>query len=417
MALKDIVANSFAKQESSIGAAVNGVYADLTEPTYLVFEPIFNFNMPTGLLADESNVNSALAFLKRNGEMARYTQLKNAIASLKIMLQQSPWIFESVTGFSDAMSYEMDAPEITDGKIEMTLHETLDMRVSNFIHTMQQVIYDYNVRIVEILPRNLQEFSMGILIHELRFFQDTNQVASKMLKQFDVNGDAQAVMSSNHFLLHFGKCRILRTSGNNMFKEFSNEDIPAVKMNLDIEYKTFVQTHNFNTLAEYDVTGQADQVKVETAQDKVQQLSDKLSAAVGTSKVGLVGSNIFGNAANVVGNQFNLNSYSAAGISMDSVKAKLANAYDVAEGIAINSASRYAEQLANKGVHELKNIFGDVTQEVAGFLPKRLTTNIFFQGMLGQFEDLKNPKIWDIIDTLASDTHVNKRGTYNIYRQ
>lgn len=412
MALIDKVANSFRTKESAITNQVTGItYSDLTEPTYLVFEPIFNFNMQTGLLADESNVNSALAYLKRNNEMTRFNKLYNAIETLKIILSQSPWVFESVTGFNEALDVDMQDVEITEQKLLFTLWETLDMRVSNCIHGILDATYDYNVRQVEVLPRNLQEFSMGLLIHEVRVFNNVNNTASRALNQGE-DPSGIAITKTNHTLLHFGKCRIKRSSGNSYMSEFSNVEVPEVKVNLEIEFKRIVRTHNFNTFVESVNNTLANEIQNNSNQNFTERVTNSLSNPNLGDYAGLVSSNVGGvNGIIKEGNQFDLGSYSAGGVTMQALKNQLNQSNTIA-GAVINQANK----AIGDGRRVSENIFEN-DNDIKGFIPKRLTVNAFTEVLDNYYEALKNPALWDVIHTLGSDTRVNSRRSINIFNE
>jgi hypothetical protein len=237
---------------NAVSANTVDSYGVLNEPTYLVFEPIFNFNMPSGLLADEVNVNSALAYLKRIGENARYEQLKVAIQLLKKLVIDSSWSFKSVSGFTDAFSTNYDAPIISEGVLKFDMHESLDMRVTAILSRIYEATFD-QYRFVEVLPANLQEFSVGLLIHELRLFQDPNGYAKALLKYTDTEEPIN-ITDINHYLLHFGKCRFLQSSGSSLFSKLDNENLDIASTNIDIEYKVFTRSYNFNVLANFNST-------------------------------------------------------------------------------------------------------------------------------------------------------------------
>lgn len=219
----------------------------LDEPTYLVFEPIFTFEALSGLFADETYTNSALAHLKRIGEYERYKTLKRAIENLKQLVDESPWSFLSVTGFQDAIVRKLDEPTIEEGMLEFEMRESLDMRVSKIFLSILDVIYDRE-RLVEVIPRNLQEFSVSLLLHELRIFRGTSSIAKEWLGQDDTS-PASDLLKVNHILLHFGKCKLLTSTGKALFDKYSNSDITEAGFNVDIQFMTCARTQNFNDLA------------------------------------------------------------------------------------------------------------------------------------------------------------------------
>lgn len=394
--LLDPVAKSFLASETAINASLNSSNAlSLSEPTFLVFEPIFNFAMPTGLFADESYKNSALAYLKRIGESSRYEKLKAAIALLKQVMQQSPWSFESVSGIEDILKRELNDIVIESKHITFTMIESLDMRISSVLFTILECCADDTFRRVEILPKNLQEFSMGILIHEIRIFQNATGAAYAILKDSDTNR-ATNITATNHFLLNFGKCRFLRSSGASMMSEFSNNTVNEAKQNWDIEFKTFAKTFNFNAIANASV----DQSNTSTNQSYLDTAESKLASS--NINAGLVSSTVTGT-----------NTFNNQSSALDSLKSQLSNASNRANILTALGTDKAASSLGNV-FQELLDADGKLKNP---FEQKRMSINAIFNTVDAYFEYIKNPNMQDVLNALQSNMSINKRKSINIYNQ
>ena len=368
---------------NAVSANTVDSYGILNEPTYLVFEPIFNFNMPSGLLADESNANSALAYLKRIGENSRYANLKVALQSLKKLVVDSAWSFKSVSGFADAYSITYDSPLISDGVLKFDMHESLDMRVTAILSRIYEATYD-QYRFVEVLPANLQEFSVGILVHELRLFQDPNGYAKALLKQTDTEEPVN-ITDINHYLFHFGKCRFLNSSGSDLLSKLDNANIDIAGTNIDIEYKVFTRSYNFNIIANYNET-------TETAS---------------TSNLSDFGNMSFNSTAfNKPANNFATNNNVSSTTAFNSVRDLLKSPQLTAvrnRAISVVDLSSDTKVQSNS-----TNIF-DTTQN-AGFTKKQTSmSNVYANDVLGSLANVNNISPQDVYKYISSDAFNKSR--------
>jgi hypothetical protein len=380
---------------NAVSANTVDSYGVLNEPTYLVFEPIFNFNMPSGLLADEVNVNSALAYLKRIGENARYEQLKVAIQLLKKLVIDSSWSFKSVSGFTDAYSINYDTPIISDGILKFDMHESLDMRVTAILSRIYEATFD-QYRFVEVLPANLQEFSVGLLIHELRLFQDPNGYAKALLKYTDTEEPIN-ITDINHYLLHFGKCRFLQSSGSSLFSKLDNENLDIASTNIDIEYKVFTRSYNFNVLANFNSTSEESASK---------NLSNFGNMSFNSTAFDKPQNNIALNNSISTSTSFNSVRDLLNSPQLTSVKNRAIAVVDLSS----TNTSNSNQQNASTSIFE--------NTETTGFAKKQsILSNVFANDVLSDMSNVNNITPEDIYNYLNSRAFVNSRNALsNIFK-
>jgi hypothetical protein len=240
--------STLAQQLTLSDTSIIDAIQSLNDPLFVVFQPIFHFDEPAGLLAAADNENSAIAYLNRIGENSRASVLQHAIDVLKSIQDYAPWSYKEVSGHIDAASADYSEPEFTDNKLEFELYESVDWRISAMLKMFDTVTYN-DSRFVEILPRNLQQFSMSLFLSDVRIIlADSAGLNFALFGQDSVLHDV-LLTAKNHRLLHFGKCRILRSSGQSAIETLSNSEINESTCNIDIEYKAALQSARFNIIA------------------------------------------------------------------------------------------------------------------------------------------------------------------------
>lgn len=150
------------------------LYSDPITPCFKIF---FDFSKPYGLFADESNPNSALAYLKRifgtdEKQMTRYDLLKVTIQNIKILNQYYDFLYEEIEGLDQVITI---APEHVfdekESKITVKLRETIDMRVMSLVTQLRHIMYD-NERMVEVLPENLRRFDVFVSVFPTGYYNN-----------------------------------------------------------------------------------------------------------------------------------------------------------------------------------------------------------------------------------------------------
>lgn len=170
------------------------LYADPVSPCFKVY---FDFSKPYGLFADESNPNSALAYLKRifgtktqESGLTRYDLLKATIENIKILNQYYDFLYEEIEGLDQIVT---TAPEHTfdekESKISIKLRETIDMRVMSLITQLRHVMYD-DERMVEVLPENLRRFDVFVSVFPTGYYNNILYGINTTPSEKDSNGNS-----------------------------------------------------------------------------------------------------------------------------------------------------------------------------------------------------------------------------------
>ena len=149
------------------------------------------------------------------------------ISGMKKMVQQYPYIIQSVTGLDTAYKnhYFIKDSYLGSGedKITLTCFESLDLRVSSMFNRYFNAIYDRQYR-RERVPINLRRFNCTIYVHDVRNF------VSKM--RFDENGNQKTTynrlleltdMYYSVIEFRFYDCEIVPEETGNIFDNISNE--------------------------------------------------------------------------------------------------------------------------------------------------------------------------------------------------
>lgn len=217
----------------------------LNDPLFYEFIPFFHLDAPSGLLAAENFENSALAHLRRIGENDRYQTLRRFRDLLNAMLTDAPWMFKAVAGLGE-VKRRVAEPLLVDREISFELFDTIDWRSHALVEMYKSVIYDYE-RLVEVLPPNLQRFSMSVLIKDARIFSSENSLARRFLGE-DSAGLAIDPNSINHKLYHFGKVRFLESSDEETYEDLTDAEYSEKSIFVRMEYKIVRESALFKAI-------------------------------------------------------------------------------------------------------------------------------------------------------------------------
>ena len=147
------------------------------DPTHLCFKLLFiNSDIEgaagtIGLLGGPDNTNSALYYLKKMGDMARFNMLVDFKTLLFKLNSEYPWYFQSIEGLGDAWKRDLSKPKFTK---ELTINclESIDLRITGLMDLYRKITIDYNNRRY-ILPENLRKFEMTVKLYDFRDFSLT----------------------------------------------------------------------------------------------------------------------------------------------------------------------------------------------------------------------------------------------------
>lgn len=159
------------ENNSIITPEMRAYYMPFTDPLTLNFKILLDFGHKEGLLADESNADSALAYLKRIGENERYDLLKVWIKNFQDLFQYYDFLVIGADGMDEAVCFKLHEKH-TAGKFTLNIRETVDMKVQSLINTYQQIWYDFE-RDVQVIPKNLKRIPLAVLIYSSGYFNSS----------------------------------------------------------------------------------------------------------------------------------------------------------------------------------------------------------------------------------------------------
>lgn len=232
----------------------------ISDPLWLGFKVYFDFSAPSGLLADENNVNSALAYLKRIGETYRYEILKIFISSLKTLSSEYPFLFQTLSGLDEIRSRKPGILAAEENEIKIGMLETVDMKVQALMASYKQIVFD-DERWVYVLPVNLRRFSTSIYIFPLHAYLVEDEVLRITLPN-NLN-DYNHVLAPNeytHMMYQLDACEFLPSkSGSELIETITNAgSTEAAGNSIVFSYKFAKPSSLFiSVFGKYPLTGEA----------------------------------------------------------------------------------------------------------------------------------------------------------------
>lgn len=152
----------------------------MEDPTVKGFKLIFEFNQSppnfpydtTSPLFNETDQGeSAIRYLQGIGEDARAQSLKDFKLRLRNINNFSPHYFQQMDGLEEMYRFDPTNPNRMDEReLEITTLESIDNRISGMIEMYMRAVYDFDYHRV-LLPENMMEFSLTILVYEIRDFR------------------------------------------------------------------------------------------------------------------------------------------------------------------------------------------------------------------------------------------------------
>ena len=222
--------------------------ASINDATVKGFKLFFHFDSKHGLLADEININSCLAYLDRLNLLVKKEQLKQFISLLSNISAENSWLFQSVSGLDDI--WELAFSEVhKNQKITINTLETIDDKMKHLMMLYRKIVFD-DVRGVWLVPKNLRQFSMSIYVYDYRMF--SNDSSAKHFLNTHKNLDIQLV---NHTLFDFGFCEFDNASGKETFSDVNNNASEFVTSSLIINTEQIVMNDVCATLGTESVEG------------------------------------------------------------------------------------------------------------------------------------------------------------------
>ncbi len=264
--------------------------APFVDPLTLNFKIFFDFDKPYGLLADGSNVNSALAYLKRIGETERYEFLGRFISMLKDLNKNYDFMFMAIEGLETIVNAKPQDAFTDSDKIVIQCRESSDMRIQAMLTLYRHIWYD-DGRSVEVLPINLRQFDIKVLVYSGGYYNmmvydtynydgvagpDTGDIDTKIFPTLRKLSDKHFTAQENDYGFNNLLFNLEATSinneesGKNFFSTVTNEAPTEVTKNnivLNIKYAKYSGSFN-NLIGEFNIN---EVLAFAAAQNKVAQ--------------------------------------------------------------------------------------------------------------------------------------------------
>ena len=340
------------------------------DPTYLSFMLLFHYH-------DHHDVGHSPLL---NGQAERYLRsvvrddvgnlyadnLKNFVRVLRKVNVEMPWFWQSLKGLENALNYgDMTEPfrGSADNELELVcLEENVELTAIGLMDLYKRSCFDFE-RYVEVVPKNLREFTMDVIVSEVRVFQkdtnarnvnlvdDTDPViagakpqAVKDLHENYVNKDFTSADVTPFIRLRFTHCEFDHNSIASFFGELSkNPEMPKPSIKI-----------KWGTCRQVDQKLGANLFNEKAGADK--PINSRLEAAA-------AGEEDIKNTAGQSTGQKYLNAI--RGRTIGKVESVLANAKDAATAQANSIANSFANP-DQPGI--VKNLLDRATEDLTGAL-------------------------------------------------
>lgn len=243
------IENFLSVQKVTDSENTSSIYSALSDPTLTGFKMFFHFADNSGLLANESYMNSALAYLDRIGETQRYDLLKRFISALSDVSSICPWIFQEISGLKEIFERSRSMVLHTDSKIEIKTLETIDGKIGSLVKMYRDIVFD-EVRKVWVIPENLRKFSMSVYVYDYRMFNPNPSLSDEVsvTSEFLLTIDNTDIKKLNHTLFELSNCMFDDASGGTFFTNVSNNQSEYVGNNLIINTQDCFISSLFRTI-------------------------------------------------------------------------------------------------------------------------------------------------------------------------
>lgn len=233
--------------------------APYADPVTLNFKWMIDWKKSYGLFADESNINSALAYLDRIGEKERYEMLKIFISKFQEFIRDYDFLILNCEGLAEIVNRKpYEFPKEDEDKVSFIVRETVDLRIQALLTLYRQIWFD-DIRCVEVLPANLRRFDCYILVYSAGYYNMALYDVTKPYESYEsvketerekllfptlkkltkMNEEDISNLPFNHSLIEIHDASFVNEeSGKNFFSELSNEmNGDFVKNNITITYR------------------------------------------------------------------------------------------------------------------------------------------------------------------------------------
>ena len=197
------------------------------DPTYLSFLIMFDYYTENSPLFNGQARNYLQNVI---GDETRVKYLDDFTKILKMLNQDMPWYWQSISGLDVAKTYgNMEDPFRGSESSTITIGclENVELTLTGMMDLYRKAAFDLE-RYVEVLPKNLRRFSMYIYISEVRVFSslDRNNLSTSDIR-----------VSKPFFKINLGRCEFNMDSGISIFSDL-NKNPEASASSIVIKYET-----------------------------------------------------------------------------------------------------------------------------------------------------------------------------------
>ena len=218
--------------------------------------PIIN---ATGLFGNALNPNSALYYLDKMGDTARYNMLVDFIETLSKINSEYPWYFQSVSGLNDAWARDYSKAKFKK-EITITCLESIDLRITALMDLYRKIAFDWKNRRA-ILPPNLRQFEMSIKVYDMRKFKTKPNEILGVPTEFNSNNLklnaaflGEDYTDTTQITFNLGHCEFLPDESGAMLGAVSNVAYENVAQTIKISYSSIEEDNLYRILASLGTT-------------------------------------------------------------------------------------------------------------------------------------------------------------------
>jgi len=245
--LKDL--KSLFKKGASVKDRLDSAFKNVGK--FVDTTPIIN---ATGLFGNALNPNSALYYLDKMGDTARYDMLVDFIETLSKINSEYPWYFQSVSGLNEAWSRDYSKAKF---KKEITIAclESIDLRMTALMDLYRKIAFDWKNRRA-ILPENLRQFEMSIKVYDMRRFKTKPNEILGVPTEFNSNNLklnsaflGEDYTNTTQITFNLGHCEFLPDESGAMLGDVSNVAYENVAQSIKISYSSIEEDNLYRILA------------------------------------------------------------------------------------------------------------------------------------------------------------------------
>lgn len=215
------------------------------DPTTVGFNLMFSFesdkNSP--LFNESTSGESAIRYLKSINEPEKAERLQSFKNNLRKIVSSYPYYFTDLSGLEGVYELNPDNGFDFERKLTISTLESIDFRIAKLIEEYMLASYDMEYR-RQILPSNLIEFDLTIIVSEIRQFRTfVNKTKDNFpLNMKDINNNLTI------FVYKFNRCRFDFSTSNPFLNSITNTQPEIATNSFDIIVGKLTTAHQLSFL-------------------------------------------------------------------------------------------------------------------------------------------------------------------------